>query len=143
MNKFESFLAPNLGVLNIEKTREIETLNRNRKWKKLIAMQNLWIRLCSKRKKETDCNINIISWTNEFVRIQRSQYFKKKSSYEFQFFFFSEIQSMNQCKANIDANEIQIVLNLVTKETRSLFMFCVKTEKGYKFQRLCNEWQIV
>ena len=87
MNKFESFLAPNLGVLNIEKTREIETLNRNRKWK-LIAMQNLWIRLCSKRKKETDCNINIISWTNEFVRILRSQYFKKKSSYQFQFFVF-------------------------------------------------------
>ena len=51
-------------------------------------MQNLWIRLCSKRKKETDCNINIISWTNEFVRILRSQYFKKKSSYQFQFFVF-------------------------------------------------------
>ena len=44
MNKFESFLAPNLGVLNnIEKTRE----NRNFEpepeieKKKLIAMQNL------------------------------------------------------------------------------------------------------
>ena len=60
------------------------------------------------------------------MRILRSQYFKKKSSYEFQFFFFLKF---NQCKANIDTNEIQIVLNLVTKETLSLSIFCVKTER--------------
>ena len=89
-------------------------------------MQNLWIRLCSKRKKETDCNINIISWTNEFVRIQRSQYFKKKSSYEFQFFFFLKF---NQCKANIDTNEIQIVLNLVIQKKLQAYSCSVSRPK--------------
>ena len=44
--------------------------------------------------------------------------------------FNSFFLKFNQCKANIDTNEIQIVLNLVTKETSSLFMFCVKTEKA-------------
>ena len=50
---------------------------------------------------------------------------KRRVAMNFNSFFLK----FNQCKANIDTNEIQIVLNLVTKETLSLSLFCSRPEK--------------